>query len=384
MSLNNLETAGFWRHCFTINSSRRCTIKDIAVAAGISHTAVSLALRNHTKVSEATRERVQKLADEMGYRPDPTLGSLVAYRQGLRPTQYRETIAWFTCFPTRDGWKGNIYNKYFEGAAQRGLELGFTIDHFWLKDEALSSDQIGRILRARGIRGALICPLPDRMHRLNLPWERLTAVTFGHGIMHPRLHRVACDHFAALVLAFRTLRHRGFRRIGLVLPFSHDVRVRHSYSAAYFSAQQRLEPKDRIPIFYDRGIEDPKQLGQWVREHKPEAVMTVGYGWLPKWFEDHRAKLPRDFASVLVCSHDLRPHYSGIDEDSRETGATAMDLLFGQLLRNESGIPQRGRLILTPPRWNDGESEVRKVTSHITQKSKRGKSGSAVAALDSV
>ncbi len=296
----------------------------------------------------------------MGYRPDPTLGSLVAYRQGLRPAQYRETIAWFTNYPTEDGWRTNVYNKYYEGALERGRQLGFTIDHIWLRGEAPSTDQISRILRARGIRGGLVCPLPDRMHRLNLPWERLSAVTFGHGVLYPRLHRVACDHFAALVLAFRTLRHRGFRRIGLVLPFSHDVRVRHSYSAAYFAGQQRLDPKDRIPIFYDRAMEAPKLLSQWVREHKPEAIMTVGYGWLPKWFEENPAKLPKDFAAVLVCSHDLRPHYSGIDEDSRETGASAMDLLFGQLLSNEIGIPQRARIILTPPRWTEGTIELRK------------------------
>lgn len=43
-------------------------------------TTVSLALRNHPRLPEKTRHRIQKLAKEMSYRPDPVLQALVAYR----------------------------------------------------------------------------------------------------------------------------------------------------------------------------------------------------------------------------------------------------------------------------------------------------------------
>ncbi len=129
---------------------RRCTIKDIAEAAGISHTAVSLALRNHPKVSAETREKVRKLAEQMGYRPDPLLGALVAYRQGLRPAGFRETIAWVTNYSTQDGWRINAYNKYFEGATERAQQLGYSIDEVWLREPGVSARQVSRVFRARG------------------------------------------------------------------------------------------------------------------------------------------------------------------------------------------------------------------------------------------
>ncbi|WP_176011590.1 LacI family DNA-binding transcriptional regulator [Victivallis sp. Marseille-Q1083] len=46
------------------------TIYDIAQRANLSHSAVSMALRGSTRVSEATRLRVRALAEAMGYQPN--------------------------------------------------------------------------------------------------------------------------------------------------------------------------------------------------------------------------------------------------------------------------------------------------------------------------
>ncbi len=46
------------------------TIYDIAQKANLSHSAVSMALRGSSRVSAATRQKVRKLAEEMGYQPN--------------------------------------------------------------------------------------------------------------------------------------------------------------------------------------------------------------------------------------------------------------------------------------------------------------------------
>ncbi len=52
------------------NDKVAVTIYDIARQAGLSHSAVSMALRGSRQVSERTRERVRRLADQLGYRPN--------------------------------------------------------------------------------------------------------------------------------------------------------------------------------------------------------------------------------------------------------------------------------------------------------------------------
>jgi len=56
------------------------SIKDIAKAAGVSHSTVSRALRDSPLVASATRGRIQQLAHEMGYSPSSIARSLVTRR----------------------------------------------------------------------------------------------------------------------------------------------------------------------------------------------------------------------------------------------------------------------------------------------------------------
>ena len=56
------------------------TIYDIAERAKLSHTTVSMALRDMPQVKEATRKRIRKLADEMGYYPNLAAISLTSGR----------------------------------------------------------------------------------------------------------------------------------------------------------------------------------------------------------------------------------------------------------------------------------------------------------------
>ncbi len=60
---------------------RRATIMDVAAAAGVSRQTVTRAMNDMTGISAATRERVQRLATELGYTPSRFAKGLV---QGAR------------------------------------------------------------------------------------------------------------------------------------------------------------------------------------------------------------------------------------------------------------------------------------------------------------
>jgi DNA-binding LacI/PurR family transcriptional regulator len=62
--------------------ARRVTIADVAVAAGVSKTAVSFAFNNPTRLNVDTATRIMAIADELGYRPDPVARMLTQRRTG--------------------------------------------------------------------------------------------------------------------------------------------------------------------------------------------------------------------------------------------------------------------------------------------------------------
>jgi LacI family transcriptional regulator len=63
--------------------SERPTIKDVAARAGVSIATVSRALNDKGDVSRETRDRVRKVADEVGYSADPAARSLVTHKTRL-------------------------------------------------------------------------------------------------------------------------------------------------------------------------------------------------------------------------------------------------------------------------------------------------------------
>lgn len=60
----------------------RVTIADVAIAAGVSKTAVSFAFNNPDKLGHATLERVLQVADGLGYAPHPAARALSLRRSG--------------------------------------------------------------------------------------------------------------------------------------------------------------------------------------------------------------------------------------------------------------------------------------------------------------
>jgi DNA-binding LacI/PurR family transcriptional regulator len=60
------------------DGNRAPTINDVAARAGVSISTVSRVMRQGGDVSDSTRERVQRVVDELGYRPSAIARALVS------------------------------------------------------------------------------------------------------------------------------------------------------------------------------------------------------------------------------------------------------------------------------------------------------------------
>ncbi|MEM6821891.1 MAG: LacI family DNA-binding transcriptional regulator, partial [Verrucomicrobiota bacterium] len=194
---------------------RKVTQKDIARKAGVSQVSVSLALRNDPSLPQATKERILKIVEDMGYRPDPMLQSLTAYRIQNQEHQFQGTLAWVTNHDDPQGWnEGDLYPAYFRGASQQAEKLGYKLEPFWLADPDLSSKRASSILYSRNIQGLIINPSPANQSELQLDWNQFSVVSLGYTTVKPKFHLVAPRHFGGVTQCFEKLQSYGYQRIG--------------------------------------------------------------------------------------------------------------------------------------------------------------------------
>ena len=69
------------------------TLKDIALATGVSIMTVSRVLRGSPKVAAAKRELILKEAKRLDYQPDPHLARMMQVVRGKKETRVRAVIA---------------------------------------------------------------------------------------------------------------------------------------------------------------------------------------------------------------------------------------------------------------------------------------------------
>jgi len=346
----------------------RITQADIAKKAGVHSTTVSLALRNHPSLPIETRQRIQALAESIGYRPDPNLRSLMAYRRSMAGgKKHVSTLAYVTNWHSKFGWKPwPAHAQFYEGACRRAPQMGYQLEHFWLGEPGLGDQRLSDILIARGISGAIIASFwPGFDRPLQLDWSRLGAVKIDFSPRDPKLHNITNDQSAIVRLAMHHAREAGYRRIGFVLPKKFDEFVNLAWSAGFLADQQKSELSDRVPILsyatpldsstepYSGDLVPRRVLEDWLKKHKPEVLISWGPFLLPRLLELGYS-IPGDFAYVDVFLEDLTGSTAGVRQNCQRVGECAVEVIADQIEHNYLGIPQVSMTTLVEGTWVDG------------------------------
>ncbi len=315
--------------------------------------AVSLALRNSPKISKATADRIRKLADDFGYRPNPMVSALMTQLRQTREVKKPSVLAYVTAFPTEDGWrKSGPLAAFYEGAKQRASQLGYTLEEWWVRRPGMTERRFCDILLTRDIHGLIVAPLPPGAAPLQLEWPRFAAATIAYSLTAPEIHRASNDHFGSLGVALRQTTALGYRRIGLALVDEGEPRAQSRWAAAMLAYQQEIPMPDRVPTFFGHGS-IARSFANWFHEHQPHAVLSLG-GECLRVFHDQGLRVPQDvgFANLALTAGENAT--AGVNQNFDLVGGAAVDLVDGQLRGNERGVPRHARTLLIPGEWVPG------------------------------
>lgn len=342
-------------------SAKRPSIKDVAKAAGVHYSTVSLALREHSRIPEATRKRIADVAKAMGYERSEVSRSLVSFRKGVN-VGVRAAPA-MVCITNQASRAELVHRPYirdfFDGAKERAEAMGYGFEEVFLKDDAWEREALEAWLEERRVCGVVLVAMEKPFDEDLLDWSRYSVVKIDSRLIRPRATVVANDQQHAVSLAFRKLRELGYRRIGVAVG-EVDHESTHGLYAGGYMLEQRLDgAAEYVPVLYleknscEAG--HSKQLVEWIGEHRVDAVLCT-WNTTPELLAMGGLRVPEDVAFANLCLNGVDPGRAGVVQNHRRVGQKSAETLARYMKTSEVGAREVPPLIYIEGAWQAGPS----------------------------
>jgi LacI family transcriptional regulator len=312
------------------------SIKDIAREANVSPATVSKALNKRKDISEATREKILRIAESHDFVPSAIGRSL--------KNQRTENIGVIFCRESQPLSGNPFYSRVLEG-----IEAELTINNYNLVLHLLPNDYKGtlpKMLREGQVDGVVLAGVlrPDFI-------ERLRNLSIGVVLVDPK---IIIDDFSQVLIdnehgAFQAVEHlisRGHERIGFI---SGNL-DRMSFIQRYKGYQKALSfhkihlDKDLVRSGgLEQGYDHTVNLLKM--ENPPTAIFAANdinaiYGY--KAITDSRLRIPEDISVIgfddIEMAKISSPPLSTIRVYKEEMGSIAVRTLL-QIINNELDRP---------------------------------------------
>lgn len=314
------------------SAPERVSIRDLARIAGVSRTTVSLALRDSSEISAATRERIRRLAREHDYRSHPAVNALMKQVGSKRRVRDEEIIAFIRSGDTpEENALGPL--EILEGARQEAHRLGFRIEVFWAGKGGCHSERMARVLYQRGIRGVVWGPMPYPHPPLKFPWQKFIPIACTFSTEVARLPTVLIHHATGMALVLDELTRLGAGRIGVMLDHDMDRRQDFGWSQGVDLYRHRTGGRNVELLMLD-GRPEEKAVRAWIKWKRLEALVMIPLTMREvPWLEGEIA-----LASLDVAATE-RGRIGGLYQNMRLIGELAVNALAMRLYDNVLGLP---------------------------------------------
>ena len=309
------------------------TIKDIAQAAGVTHSTVSRCLNDSPLVSKDTKTRINQLAQEMGYSPNIIARRLVTRRS--------RTLGLF--FLSRDevSFMENYGTQFLDGIARRSAERGYDLLFFTLTKDLANRTSYIKLCKERQVEGAIFIGVAsDDPHLQEISHSSLPVGVIDFPMHGPLVGQVSSDNQKGVLDAMDYLWSLGHRRIGFLRgPLTAPVAQLRFKSYEDFLKSKRLPGQPWVfqGDFTRSSGEQAAQIFSKLPE-PPTAVLAandlMALGMMKK-LKLLGMNVPRDLSIMgfdnALAAEFSEPGLTTVGQQAGLMGAGAVDYVVGKL-----------------------------------------------------
>jgi len=322
----------------------RVSLKDVARAAGCSVATASNALRGTGEVARETMRHVRKVADELGYRPNPIVASLATgrFRPPDNDSMAQVVVLHSEKVTTREATIANAHQLGFEPRTvlvnQRSSWHDFL--HTWYH---------------QGVVGILFGRVTIPVDFTLEGWSNFSVVATGGFLPEYPGHRVNRDFFWEIQYALDQVQRLGYRRILCALGHHQfelaDDAMRES--AAYHWDRHRRKKEVALRLWTGE-VRELTPLRQEVAAWQPDVL--VGLLAHYQYALDSCERKPAFAGLSLHQEGGPLQSLSGFIDGGDEAIAAGFRLLDNLVRHRERGFTQRPLTLLLRSQWREGTS----------------------------
>lgn len=330
------------------------SMRDIAEAAGVSVSAVSLAFKNSPKISLELRQKLVGLARKMGYQRDPRIAELMQHLRTPRAERATSKVAMIIPELTREQLAHYPpILGLIEGVVEIAAMAGFGLERFYLADAGMSLRRVRTILLARGIKGVVIAPCASGVAQLSFDCNGLCVATAGYSIEEPRLHRACPNYLQMMDELLADCTAKGYRRIGLIMTYNEGGIGHKLFTSSLLFHQSKIPPAQRVPIL-PKPMITPENTAEWFRNHRPDVIISAGP--VMALLTRIGLRIPEDVAFASIDVSEPPCNSAGADHRYNLVGRETLKLVLSQLSLNLTGIPENPKVVLVDSHQREGYS----------------------------
>lgn len=316
----------------------KVTIKEVAKQANVAPSTVSRVLKNSPMISQATKDKVNEIINELGYHPNEIARSLA--------NQSSQTLGLVLPASAEDTFVNPFFTQFILGVTGYLEKKGFSLLLSSANNEAEELYQITRSVNSKRVDGIILLTIRDNDQNIEFLTEKdFPFVVVGTPFNRNELLWVDNDNSQAMYELTKHLIETGHRKIAF-LGGSQKLQVTRNRLEGYlralkeygipFSAELILE----VNFSEEDGYRATQAL---LRDIKGiDAIMTtddlIAYGSI-RAVKDQGYRIPEDISITgfnnTVLAQYLNPSLTSIEINATELGNQAARILWENIVNDD-------------------------------------------------
>jgi LacI family transcriptional regulator len=338
----------------------QATIKDVARAAGVHFTTVSMALRGHPAIAIRTRLRIEGVASLIGYQRNEVFSALSRQRRNHRQSQPIPTLLYLArVVADRHFFAMDHHRELVAGATREAKALGYQLNPCVVGPSGILPHRLQAHLTRSTAAGLVIGAWDPTLEVPTVDWNAIPTVRIDSRHVPAQVPFVSFDQMNCVLQSYRKLQALGYRRIGLALGEKDEDATDGLHLSGWVVAQTEFPRLEKIPplLFPPRATFNQvlPLLEAWFRQHRTDAIMC-NWTSIPLMLRALKGRIATDVGCVCLCLRTNQRRIAGILPNFDLVGQRAISLLGSIISAPPDKLSTSPLTCYVEGTWHDGPS----------------------------